>query len=47
MSQSLDRFNQFYSIIGKEQEQEEITTLKKQLREEKAKFHKQKAVLEQ
>ena len=47
MSQSLDRFNQFYSIRGKEQEQDEISNLMKQLREEKAKFHKQKAVLEQ
>ena len=29
ISQSLDRFNQFYSIRGKEQETEEMSTLKK------------------
>jgi hypothetical protein len=41
----MDRFSLLYS--GKDNEQEEVRSLKKQLREEKARFIKQKAVLEQ
>ena len=29
ISSSLDRFNKFYSMVGKDQEQEEVSHLKK------------------
>lgn len=47
ISSSLDRFNHLYAFNGLEKQNEEVQILKKQLREDKAKFVKQKAILEQ
>ena len=43
----MDRFNNLISIYGKDNVSKEVTLLKKQNRDEKAKFTKQKAILEQ
>lgn len=46
ISSSLDRFN-FMAFNGLDKQNEDVQLLKKQLREDKAKFVKQKAILEQ
>lgn len=43
----MDRFNNLISIYGKDNVSKEVALLKKQNRDEKAKFTKQKAILEQ
>ena len=43
----MDRFNHLYAFNGFDKQNEEVQNLKKQLREDKAKFVKQKAILEQ
>ena len=47
ITQSMDRFNNLISIYGKDNVSKEVAALKKQNRDEKAKFAKQKAILEQ
>lgn len=43
----MDRFNNLISIYGKDNVSKEVAALKKQNRDDKAKFAKQKAILEQ
>jgi hypothetical protein len=47
ITQSMDRFNNLISINGKDNVSKEVAVLKKQNRDEKAKFVKQMAILEQ